>query len=237
MLERQRGFTLIEMVIVITVIAVIAAIAVPNLLSSRVVANERSAVATLKSIATAQAQVQAFGAIDVNFNGAGEYGYFAELAGSVGLRDSSGTPGSELLRPPVLSGAFGRVTNQPTMFGGVVAHSGYMFQMFLPHALRLGLPEGNTGGVGPSAPDPVQSEVLWSCYAWPSAYGSSGKRTFFVNQRGEVLTTRNTIQRYSGATTVPRYWSAFALGQKLLMAGTVAINTTAWDNAMWLLID
>ncbi len=237
MLERQRGFTLIEMVIVITVIAVIVSIAVPNLLSSRISANERSAIATLKSIATAQTQVQAFGVIDVNGNGTGEFGYFAELAGSVGLRDSSGSPGAKLLRPPVLSAAFGNVTNQPTMLGGVVTHSGYMFQMFLPHALKLGIPEGNTGGVGPSPPDPDQSEALWSCYAWPTVFGSSGSRVFFVHHRGEVLATRNTVQRYSGATTVPRYWSAFALGQKLLMAGTVAVNTTAWDNAVWVLVN
>ena len=155
----------------------------------------------------------------------------------MGLRDSSGSPGAELLRPPVLSAAFGNVTNQPTMFGGVVMHSGYMFQIFLPHALKLGLPEGNTGGVGPSAPDPDQSESFWSCYAWPTVYGSSGKRVFFINQMGEILSSSNTIQRYSGATTVPRYWSAFVVGQKLLMAGTVAVNTTAWDNAMWVLVN
>ena len=237
MLAQQRGFTLIELVIVITVIAVIVSISVPNLLSSRVVDNERFAIATLKSIATSQAQLQAFGAIDVNNDGAGEYGYFAELAGSVGIRDISGSPGAELLRPPVLSAAFGRVTNQPTMFGGVVTHSGYLFQIFLPHALRLGLPEGNTGGVGPSAPDPDQSQVLWSCYAWPTSYGNSGKRAFFVNQQGEILATRNTTQRYSGATTVPRYWSAFALGQTLLMAGTIAANTMAWDNAVWVSVE
>jgi prepilin-type N-terminal cleavage/methylation domain-containing protein len=50
---KSRGFSLIELLIVIAVILIIAALAVPNLLRSRMAANESSAVQTLRTISTA----------------------------------------------------------------------------------------------------------------------------------------------------------------------------------------
>lgn len=51
---RGKGFTLIELMIVITLIAIIVAIAIPSLLESRKRANESAAVASLHKIATAE---------------------------------------------------------------------------------------------------------------------------------------------------------------------------------------
>ena len=48
--ERQKGFTLIELMIVVAIIAIIAAIAIPSLLNARKSGNQASAVASLKAI-------------------------------------------------------------------------------------------------------------------------------------------------------------------------------------------
>ncbi len=55
MKKDQVGFSLIELLIVVAVILVIAAIAIPNLLRSRVAANQASAVSSLHVLNTAEA--------------------------------------------------------------------------------------------------------------------------------------------------------------------------------------
>ena len=52
MKKQQKGFSLIELLIVVAIILIIAAIAIPNLLRSKMAANEAAAVAALRTINT-----------------------------------------------------------------------------------------------------------------------------------------------------------------------------------------
>jgi type IV pilus assembly protein PilA len=58
MRKHQDGFSLIELLVVIAIILIIAAIAIPNLLRSRLSANQASAAAAMRTIATAEIQYQ-----------------------------------------------------------------------------------------------------------------------------------------------------------------------------------
>jgi prepilin-type N-terminal cleavage/methylation domain-containing protein len=78
--QRQLGFSLVELLIVVGIIGIISAIAVPNLITSKRAANEASAVSTLRLIFTAQQTYRATA-------GAGSFGDFGDLE-SADLIDS-----------------------------------------------------------------------------------------------------------------------------------------------------
>jgi prepilin-type N-terminal cleavage/methylation domain-containing protein len=214
----DAGFTLIELMIVIAIIAIIAAIAIPNLLSARLASNESAAIATLRNIISAQAQFQATGRADENVNGVGEYGYFTELSGAIGVR------GGAVLSPAVLSTAF-----RSADANGIVTRSGYLYYLVLPDAAGDAMPASSVLLV-----DPDMAETTWAAYAWPTNYGSTGNRTFFVNQAGDIIATEDSSYSGGGAGAPFVAAAAFASpGTATSITGLVATGGTGRDGNFW----
>lgn len=222
----EEGFTIVELMLVITIIAVLISLAVPNLLSARMRANETAAVSMLRTIGSGQATYQTRAVTDPDADGTGSFGYFGELAGATVPRGAS-----EVLTPPILSSTFRLIVS------GRVKHSGYYFRIYLPDTDGVGLPELPTGGAAPEVDDDL-SEVTWCCYAWP-INAHSGDRVFVTNQRGDVVGAPGVDAGGSsyGGGNEPEPDAAFlAPSTDDSILGVLAVGTTGTDGRVWVAI-
>lgn len=157
--HQDSGFTLIELMIVIAIIAIIAAIAIPNLLESRVTSQETAAATALRTgILPAEVQYQAGGYMDSNGNGIGSYAVGATAYDQL----SGGTSTITGITLNLLA---------PTYRGSSPVISNYVFQ------------DPVTGTV--AADD---DERVWAVLVYPVDL-NNGRRKFAINQVGRVYGT------------------------------------------------
>jgi len=214
-MPKSRGFTLIELMIVIMIIAIVASIAIPNLLRSRITANETAALASLKTIATQQAIFKQQTEVDQDDDGIGEHGLLGELSrafpprgADIGVR--RGGRRDFRVKPIYLSQAFqttGRLGN------GIADKAGYYFRMYLADGPRTADDDSGLGGApGPHGGTGGQTlnknvlfdqvainiqEMSFACYAWPVELYATGRRAFIVNEIGDVYQTRMDRTTYT----------------------------------------
>jgi prepilin-type N-terminal cleavage/methylation domain-containing protein len=236
-MPRRWGFTLIELLIVIAIIAIIAAVAVPNLISSRMGANETSAIATLRQMSSAESIIQTMRSVDTDNDGVGEYAWLAEMTGMCNVRDSTGPHGGPLLNPPSAARSIGIVNAD-----GVVRKSGYIMRMTLSDAAGAGLNEAPNGG-SPTGEDADNCEKYWLCYAWPAGFATSGKRAFVVNQTGDILQTQNfggSTASYDSMGHVPAVDAAVENGSAGQVIAGFSVNgapAPAVDGNLWQVVN
>lgn len=128
-MKKEQGFSLIELLIVVAIIAIIAAVAVPSMLTSRMAANEASAIQSCRTIGSAEVAYAAVnnqmytnlstltdpangGFLDTRFNGNfSGYGFAAGTVTGAPAAASAALPdGFAMVATPTTAGSTGRYT-------------------------------------------------------------------------------------------------------------------------------
>lgn len=158
---QTAGFSLIELLIVIAIVVVIVAIAIPNLMRSKVAANEASAIGSLRNIMSAEAAYKAM-------YGVGYSNDLASIGGTATADADASCSAAELLDAGLAKGVIGNKTRK----------SGYLFtftpgkEAFKPdQAVTSGCEVGKADGYAVQA-DPLDSQA--------------GKRHFCADASGVI---------------------------------------------------
>lgn len=175
MQSMRKGFTLIELMIVIAIIAIIAAIAIPNLMQSRIRANEATAVSSIKQYATAQVTFQIGKQGRAAANTTTGVSGFADNFRNLFYAPPVGQTVPMALVSQAVADAFGTgplggaaATNTTTIaIGGAAAYQGFFFNE-------------------PQALTPAYYANNFAILASPAHSTNTGNNAYWVDQQGTV---------------------------------------------------
>ena len=155
-MKKQKGFSLIELLIVVAIILIIAAIAIPNLMRAKMAANEASAVGSIRTIVTGEISYNT-----ANWTNGGQPIGFSVALTDLGTSGTCATGGASTSTATCLiDNTLALATTQAT------AKSGYYFT-YAPVA---------TGGVNTG----------FTINGDPATTGQTGSRSFCSDQTGVI---------------------------------------------------
>jgi len=225
----KKGFTLIELMIVVAIIAIIAAIAIPSLLSSKLSANENAAAVSLKSLSATEAT---WSTSDTDRNGTKDF-WVIDVSGFYRVLNAAGNPVANIDinfaksdYNPVAAGA-----GTPTVDVAVVTvantplpKSGYFYAAFVNDAAGNAIATDKDG-----AGQLYENTATYAFQAFPEKYNSTGRMAFILSESNTIYKLEGITAEGAAGRNAGKFFNLAATGAPF--AAAPAVTMSDWPNA------